>query len=168
MKPSEIARRLHGTPIERMDERQLEFFKASLDVVYGADTADRKCLIQGLQSIDEQLIAVLMDEAREVLVGAFHVFGRRFQAEPRRPPWHLDFISGHTFPKLLPSKLILPAPYPGGYEIIVPWQFSRFLFAFSDSPRRDGGKGHIVFYAGERGKSVRRILRKSRCREKEQ
>jgi hypothetical protein len=39
--------------------------------------------------------------------------------------WHLDFISGHRFD---PNKYyadIRSAPYPGGYDIKVPWELSR-------------------------------------------
>jgi uncharacterized heparinase superfamily protein len=40
--------------------------------------------------------------------------------------WHLDFISGYSFPKIFYCHDIKPAAYPGEYDIKVPWELSRF------------------------------------------
>ncbi len=39
--------------------------------------------------------------------------------------WHLDFKSGYRFDPNIYYKQIHPAPYPGGYDIKVPWELSR-------------------------------------------
>ncbi len=43
-------------------------------------------------------------------------------------PWHSDYLSGHTWDLDLPFYRCFPAPYPGGYDIKVPWELSRFQF----------------------------------------
>lgn len=39
--------------------------------------------------------------------------------------WHLDFKTGHQFNPHKYYKFVLPAKYPGGYDIKVPWELSR-------------------------------------------
>jgi hypothetical protein len=39
--------------------------------------------------------------------------------------WHVDFKTGHYFAPQLYYADIRPAPYPGGYDIKVPWELSR-------------------------------------------
>lgn len=43
--------------------------------------------------------------------------------------WHLDFRSGFTFKKRDYYTEIHHAPYPGGYDILFPWELSRFQHA---------------------------------------
>lgn len=40
-------------------------------------------------------------------------------------PWHEDFLSGKSWPSDLPAAACLPARYPGGFDIKVPWELSR-------------------------------------------
>jgi len=39
--------------------------------------------------------------------------------------WHMDFKSGHRWNAQSDYRAVPPAPYPGGYDIIVPWELSR-------------------------------------------
>ena len=39
--------------------------------------------------------------------------------------WHVDFKTGHRWNPKIFYKRIRPAPYPGGYDIKVPWELSR-------------------------------------------
>jgi len=43
-------------------------------------------------------------------------------------PWHIDFKSGFVFTETKYYKRIKPSNYPGGYDIKVPWELSRFHF----------------------------------------
>lgn len=42
-----------------------------------------------------------------------------------RIDWHIDFKTGHRFDPQKYYADVRPAPYPGGYDIKVPWELSR-------------------------------------------
>jgi hypothetical protein len=127
-KPASLVARIRGTSPRPLNPSDREAFKASLDVVYGLGLADRATTIDALDSVGEGVRPGLISEARELLEGRFWVFGRPVHTDPLHPDWHADFFSGHRFRRLLPSEAIREAAYPGGYDIIVPWEFSRFHF----------------------------------------
>jgi hypothetical protein len=65
------------------------------------------------------------------LLGSGDVHLGRFEAVSSRVtgagdwPWHCDFKSGHSWNARTYYKRSRPAPYPGGYDIKVPWELSR-------------------------------------------
>ena len=61
----------------------------------------------------------------------FFLFGSRISSSGNFVDWQLDFKSGHRWDGASFFANLKPAPYPGGYDIKVPWELSRcqhFLF----------------------------------------
>lgn len=74
--------------------------------------------------------------------------------------WHRDFFSGHRWDKHSHFTRIHPAPAPGGYEIKVPWELSRFHHLITL------GKAYVYSgrekYAREAREQVEHWLRENR------
>ena len=129
LEPDSLLPRIHGTRPRPMGELERTAFKGSLDFAFGSDVSSRAVTVDALRSLDAGLEDAFVAEARDILRGDFWVKGRRVHTDPLHPQWHRDFFSGHAFPRLLPLEAIREAPYPGGYDIVVPWEFSRSHFA---------------------------------------
>jgi len=128
LRPSLLTLRLRGTHPRTLSDRERAAFIEALGILHGIDISERALTLEALASVDDHVCSALVEEARELLEGKFVVFGRTVRTDPRHPDWHVDFTSGHRFPALIPCELLHPADYPGGYDIIVPWEFSRFHF----------------------------------------
>jgi len=99
--------------------------------------ADRDHPLFFLDSISKQLLDEIISDLcptveRHIIMVADQVCDHIFELLGSGPiylgkqiDWHLDFKTGHRFD---PDKYyadVRPAPYPGGYDIKVPWELSR-------------------------------------------
>lgn len=70
----------------------------------------------------------ILQNADQILRHEIALFTEAPVALGARIPWHTDYLSGYTWDSKVPFYRCLPAPYPGGYDIKVPWELSRFQF----------------------------------------
>ena len=68
----------------------------------------------------------IVSEADRVLEHRFDLLGSGPIRLGDLIDWHLDFKSGHRWNATTYHKRISPAEFPGGYDIKVPWELSRF------------------------------------------
>ncbi len=67
----------------------------------------------------------IIDAADKACVHTFDLLGSGDFKFNGNIDWHLDFKSGHRFDPHQYYADVKPAPYPGGYDIKVPWELSR-------------------------------------------
>ena len=80
----------------------------------------------------EPFLAVMPEDAGLIIAEADHLCEHVFDLLGSGPTplgeridWHVDFKSGHRWNPKTYYKRIWYAPYPGGYDIKVPWELSR-------------------------------------------
>lgn len=104
-------------------------WKEVLDIsFFEIDEGQRLNLNQCLQEVDPDIRKTVIAAADAVCEHTFDLLGSGPVSLGADIPWHADFIRGHTWN---PHHLYLdarPAPYPGGYDIKVPWELSRFHY----------------------------------------
>lgn len=74
-------------------------------------------------SADSELLSVAM--ANQVCQHVFDLLGSGPTHLGEKIDWHVDFKTRHGFNPRQYYRDIRPAPYPGGYDIKVPWELSR-------------------------------------------
>lgn len=70
----------------------------------------------------------IISAAKKILMHEFDLLGSGPEKLGKEIDWHMDFKSGHQFDPDLFFGDISPAPYPGGHDIKVPWELSRFHY----------------------------------------
>jgi len=83
----------------------------------------------------KRLMLIHFHQQDAILQRADQILNHRFDLLTESPvslgerlPWHSDYLSGYTWDPDLPFYRCSPASYPGGYDIKVPWELSRFQF----------------------------------------
>ncbi|MDI7275928.1 MAG: hypothetical protein QME94_08105, partial [Anaerolineae bacterium] len=93
--------------------------------VLSLDVAERERVIAALRLLAPHAAAQIVAEADRICRHTFDLLGSGPVALGARIDWHRDFASGHRWPERSYYRRIRPAPYPGGYDIKVPWELSR-------------------------------------------
>lgn len=86
---------------------------------------DRKDILTTLRSLSPQYERLVIQEADRICAHVFDLLGSGPTFLGDKIDWHVDFKTGHRWNPRTYYKRIRPAPYPGGYDIKVPWELSR-------------------------------------------
>jgi len=105
------------------------------DVPYILKDALRRCFFIGpdqregiltaLKEIAPEAERLVITEAARICDHVFDLLGSGPTPLGEKIDWHVDFKTGHRWNPRTYYKRIRPAPYPGGYDIKVPWELSR-------------------------------------------
>ena len=89
------------------------------------DQVDRDKRIALLRQVAPDAPDVIVAEADRVCEHIFDLLGSGPTYLGERIDWHVDFKTGHRWDPRQYYADVRPAPYPGGYDIKVPWELSR-------------------------------------------
>ncbi len=89
------------------------------------DRAGKEQVVSTLRGLAPAAPAQIVAEAERILRHEVDLLGSGPVALGADIDWHKDFMSGHRWPRWRYFRWIRPAPYPGGYDIKVPWELSR-------------------------------------------
>ncbi len=89
------------------------------------DRAEREQVVAALRLLAPDIPAQVVAEAQRICRHEVDLLGSGPVALGAHIDWHRDFKSGHRWPQRRLFRWIRPAPYPGGYDIKVPWELSR-------------------------------------------
>lgn len=78
-----------------------------------------------LKKISSEAPDLLVAEADRNCAHIFDLLGSGPSPLGEKIDWHVDFKTGYRWNPKTYYKRIQPAPYPGGYDIKVPWELSR-------------------------------------------
>lgn len=78
-----------------------------------------------LSSFSPAVLDLIATEADRTCEHVFDLLGSGPTPLGEKIDWHTDFKTGHRWNPKTYYKRIRPAPYPGGYDIKVPWELSR-------------------------------------------
>ncbi len=82
-------------------------------------------LLEALKKAAPQAASLIVAEADQACAHVFDLLGSGPTFLGEKIDWHVDFKTGHRWNPKTYYKRIRPAPYPGGYDIKVPWELSR-------------------------------------------
>jgi len=85
----------------------------------------RPQILAMLTENNSDALSLIVDEADRVYAHIFDLLGSGPVYLGEKIDWHMDFKVGHHWNPRTYYKRIRPAPYPGGYDIKVPWELSR-------------------------------------------
>ena len=78
-----------------------------------------------LSNFAPKAMNLTVTEADRICEHVFDLLGSGPTPLGEKIDWHTDFKTGHRWNLRTYYKRIRPAPYPGGYDIKVPWELSR-------------------------------------------
>jgi hypothetical protein len=78
-----------------------------------------------LSNLCPENLRIIITEADQICAHVFDLLGSGPVSLGAKIDWHTDFKSGHRWNPKSYYRRIRPAPYPGGYDIKVPWELSR-------------------------------------------
>ena len=85
----------------------------------------KAALLKALRRTAPQAEGLIVAEADRLCAHVFDLLGSGPIPLGERIDWHVDFKTGHRWNPKTFYKRIRYAPYPGGYDIKVPWELSR-------------------------------------------
>jgi hypothetical protein len=86
---------------------------------------DKRRILAMLHGCCPQAEPLILREADQICNHQFDLLGSGPTFLGDRIDWHYDFISNYRWPTRRYFRRIRPAPYPGGYDVKVPWELSR-------------------------------------------
>lgn len=89
------------------------------------DSAERPALIAALRALDPAAAPRTIAAADHACEHIFDLLGSGPTALGAVIDWHCDFKTGHRWSPRQYYSEIRAAPYPGGYDLKVPWELSR-------------------------------------------
>ena len=89
------------------------------------DDRAKAATAEAFRTLCPEDVAPLLRAADQARRQTFDLLGSGPYTFPAAIDWHLDFKSGHRFDPQADYHAVRHAPYPGGYDIIVPWELSR-------------------------------------------
>jgi uncharacterized heparinase superfamily protein len=101
---------------DRSENHQLQFFQ---------DAKKRTKILASLSAINKRAAEFNIIEADKICDHIFDLLGSGPTHLGETIDWHVDFKTGHRFDPRQYYANARPAPYPGGYDIKVPWELSR-------------------------------------------
>jgi len=124
---------IHRTPQNLEDSLLCPYL--GKDVVYIVKDDLRKCffirpdqreaILMALREIAPEAEKMILAEADRICNHIFDLLGSGPTPLGKKIDWHMDFKTGLRWNPRVYYKRIRPAPYPGGYDIKVPWELSR-------------------------------------------
>lgn len=88
-----------------------------------AEERQRRCEL--LSQVEPASKSLIVAEADRICDHVFDLLGSGPRHLGEIIDWHVDFKTGHRFNPRGYFKRIRPAPFPGGYDIKVPWELAR-------------------------------------------
>lgn len=85
----------------------------------------RETILQTLWKVAPKAETLIINRAEHVCSHIFDLLGSGPKALGENFDWHTDFKSGYRWNPRTYYKRIHPAPFPGGYDIKVPWELNR-------------------------------------------
>ena len=85
----------------------------------------KAALLKAFREAKPHADGMIIAEADCLCKHVFDLLGSGLTPLGERIDWHVDFKSGHRWNPKTYYKRIRYAPYPGGYDIKVPWELSR-------------------------------------------
>lgn len=110
-----------GTTLENLAGN----FRASMGQSFFIEPGQQVRIVEWLRKISPQAKDLILAEADQACAHEFNLLGSGIVHLGEEIDWHQDFKSGHRWNPSTYFKRIRPAPYPGGYDIKVPWELSR-------------------------------------------
>jgi len=92
---------------------------------FPVDQHVKEQVIAALGQFSPQIISLTQAEADRSCSHIFDLLGSGPVSLGEKIPWHTDFKTGYCWNPKVYYKRIREAPYPGGYDIKVPWELSR-------------------------------------------
>jgi uncharacterized heparinase superfamily protein len=89
------------------------------------DPDERRALMAAMRTAHSQAESLTVAAADRACAHVFDLLGSDATPLGEHIDWHMDFKTGHRFDPRRYYADIRPAPYPGGYDIKVPWELSR-------------------------------------------
>lgn len=86
---------------------------------------DRESVLSALQAICPEAFQLILEDAQRICQHSFDLLGSGWVSFGDDIDWHLDFKTGFHWHSRRYFRRIYPAPFPGGYDIKVPWELSR-------------------------------------------
>jgi hypothetical protein len=86
---------------------------------------DRESILSSLRDVAPKAQSQIVAKADHICEHVFDLLGSGSISLGDKIDWHTDFKTGHRWNPRTYHKRIRPAPYPGGYDIKVPWELSR-------------------------------------------
>lgn len=111
---------------ESLGEQQL--LGRSIDILaahFSTSSELRSSILALFRSIAPETEKLVVEKADCICQHVFDLLGSGPVSLGEDIDWHTDFKTGHRFNPKAYYKRIRPAPYPGGYDIKVPWELSR-------------------------------------------
>lgn len=87
--------------------------------------SDSEALPTALNTICPEASSLILAEADRICQHSFDLLGSGLASLGKEINWHTDFKAGYQWKSTQFFKRIYPAPFPGGYDIKVPWELSR-------------------------------------------
>jgi len=121
-----IPRRLDSALVESLRGKQVpQLLKETLPKRFLISPEQRETIVTALREVAPEAEKLIIAEADRICDHIFHLLGSGPTPLGKKIDWHVDFKTGHRWNPKTYYKRIRPAPYPGGYDIKVPWELSR-------------------------------------------
>ncbi|MCL6429526.1 MAG: heparinase II/III family protein [Anaerolineae bacterium] len=99
--------------------------RGAMEGRFPLERAEREQVVAALRLLAPDIPAQVVAEAERIRRHEVDLLGSGPVALGAHIDWHSDFRSRHRWPQRRYFRWIRPAPYPGGYDIKVPWELSR-------------------------------------------
>jgi hypothetical protein len=111
---------------EPFREQQVpKLFKETLCERFFISPMKRDTILIALRKISPEVEKLIVAEADSICDHVFDLLGSGPTHLGEKIDWHVDFKTSHRWNPKTYYNRIRPAPYPGGYDIKVPWELSR-------------------------------------------
>ena len=113
--------------VDSLSKKQAsELLKDKLRKHFHFNIEKREIILNALKKIAPKATGWIIADADLICHHVFDLLGSGPTHLAEKIDWHSDFKTGHRWNPKTYYKHIRPAPYPGGYDIKVPWELSRF------------------------------------------
>jgi hypothetical protein len=89
------------------------------------DSGERVEVVESVRALCPHAESLTVAAAQRACDHVFDLLGSGPTQLGEPMDWHVDFKTGHRFDSHKYHRDIHPAPYPGGYDVKVPWELSR-------------------------------------------
>ncbi len=121
-----MPKRLDSALVESLHEQQVpQLLRETLRERFFINPNQREIILTALREVEPGAEKLIVAEADRICDHVFDLLGSGPTPLGEKIDWRVDFKTGHRWNPKTYYKRIRPAPYPGGYDIKVPWELSR-------------------------------------------